>query len=52
MVYICDKCLFLFSRTSEPERCPDCGKEAIRPASEEEATEFERLLAEAERDPL
>ena len=52
MVYICEKCLFLFSRISEPDRCPDCGNEAIRPASEEETAEFERLLAEAEHDPL
>ena len=52
MVYICEKCLFLFRRTSQPERCPDCGSEAIRPASTEEAAEFERLLVEAERDPL
>ena len=52
MVYICEKCLFLFRRTFQPERCPDCGNEAIRPASEEDTAEFERLLAEAEQDPL
>ena len=52
MVYICEKCLFLFRRTFQPDRCPDCGNEAIRPASKEETAEFERLLAEAERNPL
>ena len=41
MVYACDHCLFLFSRVSPIERCPDCGKENIRPATPEEAQEFE-----------
>ena len=52
MVYICEKCKFLFSRTVEPEQCPDCGKIAVRPATEMEKREFEQLLAEAKRDPL
>lgn len=41
MVYVCDHCHFLFSRISPTEMCPDCGKENIRPASAEEAREFE-----------
>lgn len=41
MIYACDRCHFLFSRVSVPDRCPDCGKEAIRPASLEECAEFE-----------
>ena len=27
MIYACDNCHFLFSRTTEPEQCPDCGKQ-------------------------
>ncbi len=41
MVYACDHCYFLFSRVSQVERFPDCGKENIRPATQEEVREFE-----------
>ncbi len=40
MIYACDACRFLFKRASEPEQCPDCGKYSIRPATKEEAEEF------------
>ena len=33
MIYACDNCHFLFSRTTEPEQCPDCGKYTVRRAS-------------------
>ena len=46
MVYACDNCHFLFSRTAEPEQCPDCGKYAIRPADEAERQENEKRLKE------
>ena len=52
MVFVCDHCHFLFSRYSEPERCPDCGKETIRPATDEEIREFEQQLADAQEHPL
>jgi len=42
MVYACDNCHFLFSRVSPIDRCPDCGKERIRPATPEETEEFEK----------
>ena len=41
MIYACDHCHFLFSRTSPVQQCPDCGKENIRPATPEEIQEFE-----------
>jgi len=41
MIYACDRCHFLFSRISMPDRCPDCGKEGIRLATREESEEFE-----------
>ncbi len=40
MIYACDYCHFLFSRVSPIEKCPDCGKENIRPAMQEEVEEF------------
>ena len=38
MIYACDNCHFLFSRTKQPEQCPDCGKYAVREATEAEKT--------------
>ncbi len=52
MVYICDHCHYLFQDAEGIDRCPDCGKETICPAAEQETAEFERQLKEAERDPL
>ena len=52
MIYACDNCHFLFIRYSETEQCPDCGKFAVRPATEEEQTEFARIIAENKLDPL
>ena len=40
MIYACDACRFLFERTAEPERRPDCGKFNIRPAVEGEIEEY------------
>lgn len=52
MVYVCDNCHFVFSRTAEIEQCPDCGKYMIRTASEEEKRQFEETLAESRKHPL
>ena len=52
MVFVCDYCHFLFSDTVQPEQCPECGKYQIRPASQEEQTDFQRQLEDARRDPL
>lgn len=46
MIFVCDNCGFLFSRSSEPEQCPDCGKSAVRPANEVEQEEFSARLSE------
>ena len=50
MIFTCDNCHFIFSRVSEPEQCPDCGKYTVRPASEEEQQEFKDRLAGMEDD--
>ena len=44
MIYACDSCHFLFSRVSPTEQCPDCGKESIREATQEEIQEFEQRM--------
>ncbi len=47
--YICSACGFQFTRFDMPEQCPDCGKERIREATEEEKIKFEKLLYEREQ---
>ena len=46
MIFVCDMCHFIFSRTAEPEQCPDCGKFAVREATEAERQEYEEHLKE------
>jgi rRNA maturation endonuclease Nob1 len=48
MIYICDKCLFIFERVGEVAACPDCGKPDIREATEAEKGEFTETRAESE----
>ena len=48
MVFVCEHCHFLFSRTRQPEQCPDCGKYAIRLADVDEQAEFEREITNIE----
>lgn len=38
-------CGFVFSRDFVPDRCPSCGRDCIRPATEREIAEFERYIA-------
>ena len=45
MIWVCDSCNLTFLRVSEPDRCPDCGKQYnIREATEQEVIEFEKNL--------
>lgn len=48
MIYACDACRFLFERTGKTERCPDCGKFNIRPANNDEITEYKNRRLEKE----
>lgn len=48
MIYACDACKFLFERTGEPDRCPDCGKLNIRPAAKDEITEYRNRCCDDE----
>ncbi|MCI8538749.1 MAG: GNAT family N-acetyltransferase [Oscillospiraceae bacterium] len=44
MIFTCDNCQFVFRRTTDPERCPDCGKYAVRLANEAEQKVFGKRL--------
>ena len=46
MIFTCDNCGFIFSRTEGTDQCPDCGKHAVRPANEAEQEEFATRMAE------
>ncbi len=46
MIFTCDNCGFMFSRSEETEQCPDCGKYEVRPANEAEQTEFAQRMME------
>lgn len=49
MIFTCDNCGFIFSRSEETEQCPDCGKYEVRPANETEQEEFSERMAELSR---
>ena len=48
--YICDVCKFQFERFGKVDNCPDCGKDAIRLATEEEIAEYMRVKAEVQEE--
>ena len=49
MIYTCEKCRFTFRRSKEAETCPDCGKPAVREATEKEKDEYMKNQAEYEK---
>ena len=52
MFFTCNKCKYTFEAADAPERCPDCGKIAIRKATGEEIAQYKRyrLLFECEEE--
>ena len=40
MLYACEACHFLFEKIYDEGRCPDCGKFAVRTATESEIEEY------------
>lgn len=50
MIFTCDNCSFIFSRNTETEQCPDCGKYMVRPADAAEQDEFTARMAELIRE--
>ena len=46
MIYTCQRCKFTFERTGDIGTCPDCGKDSISPATDEEIADFQRYAKE------
>lgn len=51
MVYICDKCEFLFERMGEVLGCPVCNSNHIRPADEAERLRYEASKNTTDQSP-
>lgn len=49
MIYYCEKCRFLFSRSGEVDGCVDCGSPNVRQADEAEANEYKQRLEQTDR---
>jgi uncharacterized Zn finger protein (UPF0148 family) len=45
MIYACEKCGFIFSRTGGAESCPSCGRPEIREANERERAQYVKLTS-------
>jgi len=41
-IYCCNHCRFVFERVGKVESCPDCGKPAVREATDEEKDEYRK----------
>ena len=42
MFFTCNECKYTFETEKTPERCPDCGKIAVRKATEEKIEEYKQ----------
>lgn len=51
MICTCERCLYTFEISAQPEQCPDCGKHAVRAATTREISEFRRIRLELESEP-
>ena len=49
IIYKCDACQFLFERTGKIEDCPDCGRDGVRVATNEEQSEYMKIRAELQK---
>ena len=39
-LYTCDQCRYTFLYPLKAQACPDCGREAVRPATEKETDDY------------
>lgn len=46
MICTCTHCGYTFENAEIPEQCPDCGKYAVRRATEQEEREYYRIQIE------
>jgi len=49
IIYKCDACQFLFERTGKIEDCPDCGRDGVRVATNDEQSEYMKIRAELQK---
>lgn len=50
MIYYCQHCRYTFSKDILTTQCPDCGKNMVRPATEDEVADYERMRKEVTHD--
>ena len=48
MIYACDACRYIFEAKEAITQCPDCGKYEVRPATENEVSEYKKRHLEAD----
>lgn len=51
MICTCEKCKYTFSAQSQPFSCPDCGSDAVRPATQVEQDWYYDLEQEKRWNP-
>lgn len=51
-IYHCDACRYTFEYKNLPDRCPDCGKPAVRIATDSEITNYIQIRAEIVREEV
>ena len=49
-IYHCDACRYTFEYKNLPDRCPDCGRTAVRHATDSEITDYIQIRAKIDRE--
>lgn len=49
-IYYCDACHYTFEDKNLPDRCPDCGKLAVRTTTDGEITDYIQIRVEIARE--
>lgn len=49
-IYYCAACHYTFENKNLPDRCPDCGKTAVRAATDSEIADYIQIRAEIARE--
>ncbi|MCR5627390.1 MAG: hydrogenase maturation nickel metallochaperone HypA [Lachnospiraceae bacterium] len=46
MICTCEECRYTFPKLNSSKYCPDCGSEAVRPATDKEIDEYKAYQQE------
>ena len=46
MIYVCENCYYIFNVKEKCNQCPDCGKQTVRFAKDNEITEYNKRKEE------